>query len=392
MTKSEKLLQTKSPPFKGRGFNKRKRGKGDNTSTATQATHSKQSKNNNNNKDKKAEGVSGHREVWSKSKKKRMRMLLAKQKKYATNPEKSPVDFQKKKQEKESSATHAGQLLILDNNRKQTSSSSASSLQQAFKARLSGSRFRVLNEELYTNTSSSSFERFHNDPMLFDEYHQGFRRQVEHWPVNPVDVIVASLKRLAMAAAASDNSSSNNNNNKIIVADFGCGDAQLAQQLLQIKFQNNNNNKKECPFQVYSFDLVACSDLVTACDMANVPLQDDVVDVVIFCLSLMGTNLADFVREAHRVLKTTGKLKIAEVRSRFFETTKSSSQQQQQQKGGKKDDLLNEFIDVLDQLGFKCTKTDRTNKMFVLLDLEKNGKVPKKNLEFTAKPCIYKRR
>ena len=35
----------------------------------------------------------------------------------------------------------------------------------------------------------------------------------------------------------------------------------------------------------------------------QVPLKPASVDVVVFCLSLMGTNLVDFLREAHRVLK-----------------------------------------------------------------------------------------
>ena len=52
--------------------------------------------------------------------------------------------------------------------------------------------------------------------------------------------------------------------------------------------------------------------------MAHVPLPDNSVDVAVFCLSLMGTNLADYIREARRVLKpATGVMKVAEVRSRF---------------------------------------------------------------------------
>ena len=35
----------------------------------------------------------------------------------------------------------------------------------------------------------------------------------------------------------------------------------------------------------------------------KVPLTSASVDVAVFCLSLMGTNLVDFLREAHRVLK-----------------------------------------------------------------------------------------
>lgn len=75
---------------------------------------------------------------------------------------------------------------------------------------------------------------------------------------------------------------------KLVVADFGCGEARLAQAL---------------PCTVHSLDLVALNTHVTACDMAHTPLSDGSVDVAVFCLSLMGTNILDYIREANRVLK-----------------------------------------------------------------------------------------
>ena len=36
----------------------------------------------------------------------------------------------------------------------------------------------------------------------------------------------------------------------------------------------------------------------------QVPLGDESVDIVIFCLSLMGKNIGDFLIEANRILKT----------------------------------------------------------------------------------------
>lgn len=73
-----------------------------------------------------------------------------------------------------------------------------------------------------------------------------------------------------------------------IVADFGCGDARLA---------------KSIPNKVYSLDLVAQNNEVIECDMANTSLHSDSVNVAVYCLSLMGTNLVDFLLEANRVLK-----------------------------------------------------------------------------------------
>ena len=80
----------------------------------------------------------------------------------------------------------------------------------------------------------------------------------------------------------------------------------------------------------------------------------------------MGANLADFLREAHRVLKDVGILKIAEVRSQFESTDKK--------------DELEEFVLVLDKLAFKCLKMDQTNEMLVMLECKKLAKSRKQTL------------
>lgn len=43
--------------------------------------------------------------------------------------------------------------------------------------------------------------------------------------------------------------------------------------------------------------------MVTECDMAHLPAENSAADIVIFCLSLMGTNISDYIKEARRVLK-----------------------------------------------------------------------------------------
>lgn len=74
------------------------------------------------------------------------------------------------------------------------------------------------------------------------------------------------------------------------IADLGCGEAKLAEKL---------SPKHE----VHSYDLCAINERVEACNIAKLPLDKEKVDVVVFCLSLMGTNLPDFIKEAHRILK-----------------------------------------------------------------------------------------
>jgi ribosomal RNA-processing protein 8 len=353
-------------------------------------------------------------EIWSKSKKKRMRALKAKQKRPAgltstTDP--SPVaaavaptkqslrraggapndgaDESKRRTNEQQDEHHDDTGNKTNKNSgadTTTSTAGLSKLQKTFRDRLSGSRFRILNEELYTTLSTEALQRFQDNPHLFDEYHEGFRQQVSHWPVNPVSILVQKIQdhHASFAAAKSSSSSSSSTQSKsLVVADFGCGDADLARQLLSPSTkQKPPATKMTCV--VHSFDLVARgpnAELITACDSAHTPLQNSTVDIGVFCLSLMGTNLADFIREAHRVLKENGILHIAEVRSRFEEGGNDAE-----------DTSLQHFIKTLDKLGFECAQIDRSNTMFVLMDLRKNGKQPNQTLSYTAKPCIYKRR
>lgn len=110
--------------------------------------------------------------------------------------------------------------------------------------------------------------------------------------------------------------------------------------------------------------------------MAQVPLEDASVDVAVFCLSLMGTNIRDFLEEANRVLKPGGLLKVAEVSSRFED--------------------VRTFLGAVTKLGFKIIFKDLTNSHFFLFDFEKTGPPrvgPKAQLSgLKLQPCLYKRR
>ena len=304
-----------------------------------------------------------------------------------------------------------------------------STLQRQFLERLTSSRFRELNETLYTRPSADSFEQFTASPELFDQYHEGFQKQAREWPVNPVDVIYNKIVK-----AWKDRKGGGKG--PVRVADFGCGDAKLAERLLALRVSADgksltnrpakNGKKKggeaDGPFEVHSFDLVSGGNpLVTPADMCDVPLADGSVDVAVYSLALMGTNVADFVREAWRVLRFGGVLRVAEVRSRFETASSSSSDKRARpnghkhsklkkgrrdsrdsrgaQKGGDKDGehplmLLDEFLALLERCGFRSTNLDRSNKMFLFMDFEKveGSKGLSEKESFTAKACIYKRR
>ena len=146
----------------------------------------------------------------------------------------------------------------------------------SLQSRLDGSRFRFINEQLYTKHSKEAVQMFQMDPAAFELYHRGYDSQVTKWPTNPLDAVIAELGRSPPGT---------------VVADVGCGKARLAEEL----------GKR---LTVHSFDLVAANEGVQVADMAHLPMEKHSVDVAVYCLSLMGTNIGKFMREAHRLLKT----------------------------------------------------------------------------------------
>ncbi|KAE9359055.1 hypothetical protein PF008_g2421 [Phytophthora fragariae] len=212
--------------------------------------------------------------------------------------------------------------------------------------KIDGGKFRMLNEQLYTTTGGAAFSTFQSDPELFDVYHQGFREMADKWPTNPLDTFIDYVKR----------------HPKAVVADFGCGDARLAESV---------------PNKVHSFDLVSRKPHVTACNIADVPLKDSTVDIGVYCLALMGTSVREYVREVYRVLKPGGVLKVAEVKSRF----------ESESLGG-----IEGFVQTLRKMGFDCKHKDERNKMFVLFEFVKSSRKPQKVDPIEFKACEYKRR
>ena len=74
-------------------------------------------------------------------------------------------------------------------------SQNKTSLYDKMTKQLESSRFRWINEQLYTTTGDEAVAIFSEDPNLFDIYHRGFTNQVKLWPVNPVDKIIEWLKK-----------------------------------------------------------------------------------------------------------------------------------------------------------------------------------------------------
>ncbi|XP_061485745.1 ribosomal RNA-processing protein 8 [Rhineura floridana] len=239
-------------------------------------------------------------------------------------------------------------------------SSREASLRLRMEARLDSARFRYINQQLYTCSSQEAARLFWEDPEALAVYHRGFARQVAQWPESPVQRLVRYLRHRPAS---------------LVVADFGCGDCVLARSL---------RNRVHC------FDLVALDPRVTVCDMAQVPLEDESVDVAVFCLALMGTNLHEILEEANRVLRTGGTLLVAEIASRFRD--------------------VRAFVGALAQLGFKLVSKDVSGSHFYTFALCKvrapAPAAPRGQRQqspdpgprappppgLVLRPCLYKRR
>ncbi|KAI9467247.1 putative uracil phosphoribosyltransferase [Lactarius psammicola] len=217
------------------------------------------------------------------------------------------------------------------------------SLQRCMKQSLDGARFRWINEKLYKSDGVHAHAMMREDPAVFDDYHKGFRRQVESWPSNPVSHYISTLSSYPP---------------RTVIADLGCGDAALARALIPKGYT------------VMSFDLVSDRAFVIEADIfERLPLPGSegdsdgsgkcnhghghVVDVVVCALSLMGTNWPNCIREAWRILRPNGELKIAEVASRFTD--------------------VQQFQLLVESFGFRHKSTDDSNTHFTLLEFEKIG-------------------
>ena len=151
-----------------------------------------------------------------------------------------------------------------------------------------GKDLRELNQKINVSKSDTIYKKMNaNNGEMWEEYHRRLRETRKTWRIDPLDKIIESIEKLPFGIV------------KKGIGDFGCGEAMLAD-----KFGNG----------VRSFDAVAHDSRITPCNIANVPVKNEDLGVVVFCQSLMGIATAwpEYIKEASRCLPTGGILLIAE--------------------------------------------------------------------------------
>jgi len=183
--------------------------------------------------------------------------------------------------------------------------------------------FSKINARWNTSYSRTTHTKLHEDPAEWYLYHTLYRKAREDWAEVPFEKFIEWLK----------------DRPHLVVGDFGCGEADIA---------------KSVSNQVYSFDHIAVNEKVKACDMAHTELDNEVLDVAVFSLSLMGKNIEDYIAEAHRTLKLDGFLKVAESASRW--------------EAEKKEKL----IEVLEKAGFQIIGQVQERGKFIYINAIKS--------------------
>ena len=178
--------------------------------------------------------------------------------------------------------------------------------------------FSEMNKKWSVSSSKTTHDRLKTDPSEWHYYHTLYSERRISWSEIPFVEIGKKI----------------NPRPEWVVGDFGCGENLLS---------------KEISNKVYGFDHVAIDDEVIACDIKNVPIEDEVLDVAVFSLSLMGTNYVDYFKEAYRTLKTYGNIFVCEPAAKWE---------------GKEEKLK----EHLESVGFRCFGAIKNTSKFIYID------------------------
>ena len=159
------------------------------------------------------------------------------------------------------------------------------------------SEMSMLHQKYKTMTSANLRKVFEETPDLWHKYHDISEENEKSFPEEdiPRNRIIKELNEIKVKRAKR-------------VVDMGCGKAQIAQHF-----------KTDPRFDFTNYDHISSNEAVISCDIFNMPLEDDSVEICILSLAMWGSNCRQYVAEANRILESGGKLYIIEATKRWSE-------------------------------------------------------------------------
>ena len=154
-----------------------------------------------------------------------------------------------------------------------------------------------LHQRYKTMNSQNLNIEFKENPDLWKKYHEISEKNEESFPTEgiPRNRIIQELTKIKTKRTKQ-------------VVDMGCGKGQISDH-----FKNDGR------FNFMNYDHISENDRVISCDISNLPLEEDSVDICILSLAMWGSNCRNYITEASRILESNGQLYIIEPTKRWSE-------------------------------------------------------------------------
>jgi ribosomal RNA-processing protein 8 len=159
------------------------------------------------------------------------------------------------------------------------------------------SEISQLHKEYKVLKSENLHNKFKESPELWHKYHEISEANESSFPEDdiPRNRIIKELDKIKSKRSK-------------LTVDMGCGKAQIAKYF--------KNDKR---FEFINYDHISSNDTVISCDISNIPLEEDSVEICILSLAMWGSNCEEYIQEASRILESNGQLYIIEPTKRWSE-------------------------------------------------------------------------
>jgi superfamily II DNA or RNA helicase len=159
------------------------------------------------------------------------------------------------------------------------------------------SEISELHREYKTLKSENLHNKFQENPDLWTTYHEISEENEKSFPEEeiPRNRVIQQLDKTKTKRTKR-------------IVDLGCGKGQISQYY-----------KDDKRFQFHNYDHISSNDTIISCDISNIPLEEDSVEMCILSLAMWGSNCREYIQEANRILETGGRLYIIEPTKRWSE-------------------------------------------------------------------------